>query len=97
MAWDDDELIAKALDDSLKPVERPSPHDRYTSFEMELRDNFAAHILGGWCSDDTIEVWECDEEEGEESDGDDSNAEKMKRYAENAYRMADAMMAARKK
>lgn len=93
MAWDDDELIAKALDESLKPVERPSPHDRYTSFEMELRDNFAAAIIGGWCSYGGVEVWECDER----GDDGDYNAEKMERYAESAYRMADAMMVARKK
>lgn len=92
MAWDDDELIAKALDESLKPVARPTAYDRYTSYEMEQRDRFAAAILTGWCGDG-IEVWECD---AGEDDGD-SNAEKMQRYAENAYRMADAMMVARKK
>lgn len=90
MAWDDDELIAKALDESLKPVATPTAYDRYSSYEMEQRDRFAAAIIGGWCCcGDGVEIWECDEEEG--------NAEKMQRYAENAYRMADAMMVARKK
>ncbi len=94
MAWDDDELIAKALDESLKPVATPTAHDRYSSYEMEQRDKFAAAILGGWCCcGDGVEIWECDER----GDDGDYNAEKMKRYAENAYRMADAMMAARKK
>lgn len=92
MAWDDDELIAKALDDSLKPVARPTAHDRYSSYEMEQRDKFAAAIIGGWCCGDDVEAWECDED-----DDKNNNGAKMKRYAENAYRMADAMMVARKK
>lgn len=97
MAWDDDEVIAKAAEDALKAHEekRKPAMLSLTAYEIELRDQFAAQIIGGWCVNDTVEVWECDEEDDndEETEG---NAGRMKRYAENAYRMADAMLKARK-
>lgn len=96
MAWDDDELVARILDETPTDGDKQTqkqPLHMLTSYQLELRDKFAAAILGGWCEQD-IEVWECDA--GEDDDGD-SNDEKMKRYAENAYRMADAMLRAREK